>query len=100
MLFSLSLYILKLFWAPAAAANLTLASKTTHYFFDFNQCRPQKIMKKYVQNSISRVKFPAKHVPGVKKCYAIDGKRGKAVEVHFYEKLMKKITFIQFLGFL
>ena len=65
--------------------------------FDFNECRPQKIMKKNTQNPISCVNFPAEHVPGVRKCKAIHGKRGKAVKVRFYEKMMKKITFIQFL---
>ena len=54
-------------------------------------------MKKNIQKPISRVKFPAEHVPGVRKCRAIHGKRGKAVKVRFYEKMMKKITFIQFL---
>ena len=57
-------------------------------------------MKKNIDNSISRVKFSLEHVPGVKKCKAIDGKRGKAVKVCFYKKLMKKMTFIQFLDFL
>ena len=58
--------------------------------FDFNECRPQKIMKKIIQNPISRVKFPAEHVPGVRKCKATHGKRGKAVKFRFYEKIMKK----------
>ena len=49
---------------------------------------------------MTRVKFPAEHDPGFKKCKAIDGKRGKAVKVRFYEKLMKNITFSQFLDFL
>ena len=63
-------------------------------YFDLNQCRPQKIIKKNIQKPKSRVKFPTEHVPGVEKFKAIDGKRGKAVKVRFYEKLMKKITFI------
>ena len=46
-----------------------------------------------MQNPISR----AEHVPGVKKYKDIDGKRGKVVKVHFYEKLMKKIAYFDFL---
>ena len=54
-----------------------------------------------MQNPISRVKFLAEHVPGVKKYKAIGGKQGKAVNVRsFCGKSMKKITFIQFLDFL
>ena len=60
----------------------------------------KKIMKKIIQNPISRVKFPVEHVPGVRKCKAIHGKQGKAVKVRFYEKIMKKITFFQFFDFL
>ena len=53
---------------------------------DLNQCRPQKNHKKNIQTPISRVKFSAEHVPGVKKYKDIDGKRRKAVKVRFYEK--------------
>ena len=59
-------------------------------YFDLNQRRPQKDHQKNIQNSISRVNFSAEHVPGIKKYKDTDGKRGKAVKVRFYEKLMKK----------
>ena len=62
--------------------------------FDFHQRRFHKIMEKNIQNPISRVKVPAKHVPGVRKYKAIRRKRRKANKVRYYEKMVKKITFI------
>ena len=44
------------------------------HYFDFNQCRPQKFMKKIITKPISRVKSSAEQVTAVKKCKAIDGK--------------------------
>ena len=48
-------------------------------------------MKKNIQKPISRVKFSAEHVPGVKNCKAIDGKWKKALKAHFLMKLIKKV---------
>ena len=47
------------------------------HYSDFNQCRPQKIMKKNIPKPIFRVKSSAEQVTGVKKCKAIviDGKK-------------------------
>ena len=60
------------------------------HYFDFNQCKSQKIVKKSIQNptsrAISRVKLAAEYVLGTKKYKAIDNKRGKAVKVCFHEK--------------
>ena len=53
---------------------------------DLNQRRPQKNYKKNIQTPISRVKFPAEHVPGFTKCKAISGNRGKPVERNFFSK--------------
>ena len=66
--------------------------------FDFNECRPQKIMKRIIQNPIFPVKFPAEHVPGVRKCKATYGKRGKAVQV-FFSVLQFSIFFDKILIF-
>ena len=57
-------------------------------------------MKKNVQNTFIDVKLFAEHVPGVKKYKAIDGERGKAVKLQFYEKLMKKAPFFNLHDFL
>ena len=43
------------------------------HYFDFNQCRPQKIMKKIIPKPLSRVKSSTRQVAGVKNCKAIDG---------------------------
>ena len=41
-------------------------------------------MKKNIQNPLSRVKFPAEHVPGAKKYKAIDGNQAKPVKRNFF----------------
>ena len=64
--------------------------------FDFNECRPQKIMKKIIQTPISLVNFPAERVPVVRKCKATHGKRGKADKVRFYEINDEKNNFHSF----
>ena len=50
-------------------------------------------MKKIIQNPISRVKFPAEHVPDAKKYKAIDGNRGKLIKRNFFLKICKKNIF-------
>ena len=55
-------------------------------------------MKKNIQNPLSRVKFPAEHVPGAKKCKAIDGDRGKPVTRNFFSKICKKQLLSNFLA--
>ena len=58
--------------------------------FDFNECRPQKIMKKIIQKPISRVKSLAEHVPGVlENVRLLMGSEEKQLKFVFMKKLWK-----------
>ena len=53
------------------------------HHFDFNQCRSQNIMKKNIQNPMSRVKFPAEYFSGVENVRLFVGSEEKQLKFVF-----------------